>query len=691
MLFKKSNICIFFSIILVLNIPITSFSQAENILVEKIKSRINDKYDFESNIISNIQGKYDKLNISLGKKDIGYISSDNLYDYGYKVGRMLKKQINIKNVFENFFQKIQIEQEKITEITDNYEKTYPLFFNEMQGFSKGIDLDLNSCIFLHNFMSQYLVQIGKECTSTLSTGKATKNNETFLTQNVDQELKGIGKNIYFFFLRSITFKLWIVDVKSVKYMYCYFGIPIIFEFPLLNEKGLGWGANGLLFTEEPGRGVDEGPGVATFILERTAMMNCKNVSEVADLWKNSDRASGKSRTWPHFWDNSNTHWCDAEGGILTIEQTHNHIITVFGNSTDITGGPEDILWHANHHQWLDPIISGSVTPSECQHSYLRSERAKELLINNYGNITLDFCKSITRDYKGGNDKYSRDDSDICRYPSDGKPIQTVFSWIIQPKLKTVYITFGPPDRFSFIKFNLEKIFDEYDKKSNNFSRTYKTQSLTNNNQKIKIWDIQNKDIFFENRIENIEDAELLKYNTYENLKVLFNGCETPRDFYQKIQEEINDYFFEDSGNKNTMISIKNENISDIVNVSIDSNTVLCSYQQALLLAAGIKSIFSVYNEEENQFELKPNCGDFKIEIWRSKCYIPPIILFRSRLKIVVDVWNGTDLFELNGVQYDKIELDTYQNNYRGFNKFNDFLFCPISPSKLNSVLITNNI
>ena len=40
------------------------------------------------------------------------------------------------------------------------------------------------------------------------------------------------------------------------------------------------------------------------------------------------------------------------------------------------------------------------------------------------------------------------------------------------------------------------------------------------------------------------------------------------------------------------------------------------------------------------------------------------------MKIVIDVWNGTDFFEIDGKFYDRIELDTYQNIYRGFNKHN---------------------
>ena len=175
----------------------------------------------------------------------------------------------------------------------------------------------------------------------------------------------------------------------MKYKYAFCGIPILDEWLFLNEKGLGFGGNGMGITKNESRYIDEGPGMSTYMLERLTMMTCKNVSEVAKLWKNMERASGTYRDWPHHFDNSISVWCDREGGILMIEQTHNHIITVFGNSTEITGASEDVLWHANHHQWLDPNLTGSLFPSEYSSSGMRAERARELLEENYGNITLE--------------------------------------------------------------------------------------------------------------------------------------------------------------------------------------------------------------------------------------------------------------------------------------------------------------
>jgi hypothetical protein len=162
--------------------------------------------------------------------------------------------------------------------------------------------------------------------------------------------------------------------------------------------------------------------------------------------------------WFHQYDGSSSCFCDKEGGILAIEQTHHYIITVFGNSTDITGAPEGILWHANHHQWLDPNLTGSVFPSENPSSAFRAQRARELLEQQYGNITLEVCKEITRDHGGGFDPEGKDSGDICRHPDKNSRKITAFSWIILPKDLTVYWTHRSPCKSVFLKHDFSRIF-----------------------------------------------------------------------------------------------------------------------------------------------------------------------------------------------------------------------------------------
>jgi len=385
------------------------------------------------------------------KESFIYINSSNPYDYGLKVGKRFRLQYKLLDIWTGFTKKNKIYKKDIENQINTMKQYCPFFLEELKGLSASLNIELERLLSIMISISHFF---DSKCTTTLSTKPATKNNETFLTMNMDS-----SQNFMVRLLRLYSMKCWIVKITTLKYRYVFLGIPILYEIPLLNENGLGFGGNGLSLTENESRYIDEGPGISTYMLERLTMMTCKNVSEVAQLWKNMERASGTYRDWPHFWDNSISVWCDKEGGILMIEQTHNYIITVFGNSTEITGAPEGILWHANIHQWLDPNLTGSMFPEDFPSSPLRAERAYELLNNNYGNITLDVCKNITRDHGGGSNKNGRDSYDICRHSDKNWSSNTAISWIIQPKDLTVYWTHRSPCRSIFKKHNFTKIFE----------------------------------------------------------------------------------------------------------------------------------------------------------------------------------------------------------------------------------------
>jgi hypothetical protein len=388
------------------------------------------------------------------------IKASSSYEYGLEAGKLLKKEYRlIDNILARFTKKIDVSQENIENQIKYMGQNYPFFLEELRGLSASTNIKLDRLIFLQNKL--YSLFDG-ECTVTLATGKATKNNETFLTFNIDSSVDGIRDILFSTIIHRIfSLKCWIVRINTMEYRYAFWGIPILYELPFLNEKGLGWGSPGTLFTKNESRHIDEGPGIATMLLDELAMMTCKNVSEVASLYKNFERASPsqKDTGWFHMYDGSTSCFCDSEGGILAIEQTHSYIITVFGNSTDITGAPEGILWHTNHHQWLDPNLTGSIYPNENPSSGFRAERAHELLEQYYGNITLDVCKKITTDHGGGYNKNGKDSGDICRHPDKYASKVTAFSWIIMPKELTVYWTHTSPCKGIFWKHDFSKIFD----------------------------------------------------------------------------------------------------------------------------------------------------------------------------------------------------------------------------------------
>lgn len=400
-----------------------------------------------------------------------YINASSPYDYGWKAGIKYRLQYKIIDFLLEITKHNRTSSSFIKSRIDSIKQFYPEFLKELEGLSDSTGIKLERIIAAQVLLQRFL---GGACTVTASTGNATKNNETYLTENYDYsfEKKGIFKIsllkiITIPIIRSYTWRwnkfLNIARPGPQHYKYAFIGIPVISETTLLNEKGLGYGGTGTHITNNESRHVDEGHGILPYFLNRIAMRTCKNVTEVAVLFKNSERAANKNKVWFHDYDYDSSIWCDREGNILVIEQSHSYIKTVFGNSTDITSAPDGILWHTNHHIWLDANKTGSIYPGEegvKKSSFIREKRARELLELNYGNITLDVCKNITRDHGKGSNENGKDSFDICRHPDRNDLSITLFSWVIMPKKMTVYLTYGSPCNRRFVEKDFSDIFKE---------------------------------------------------------------------------------------------------------------------------------------------------------------------------------------------------------------------------------------
>jgi len=426
------------------------------------------------NLLSSIDSRKINTNIKMffeakSKTSVFYINASSSYDYGWKAGIQFSLQYKLLDLLLFFTKKAKVSSTYIENQINTMEQFCPSFIEELKGLSDSTGIKVERLIAAQIIFHSFL---GGACTVTASTGNATKNNETYLTENFDSKFD--NRNTYRFnlfrflmilIIRSYTWR-WnrIINIARPglqQYKYAFIGIPVIGETTLLNEKGLGYGGTGTHLTNNKSRYIDEGSGILPYLLSRHAMRTCKNVFEVANLFQNSKRAADKNKVWPHDYDYDSFIYCDREGNILVIQQTHSHIITVFGNSTDITGASEGILWHSNHHQWLDANLTGSIYPGEegvKNSSFVRAARARELLEMNYGNITLDVCKSITRDHGQGSNENGKDSWDICRHPDKNDFSVTLYSWIVVPKKMTVYWTFGSPCISKFVERDFSKIF-----------------------------------------------------------------------------------------------------------------------------------------------------------------------------------------------------------------------------------------
>ena len=377
-----------------------------------------------------------------------FIEAKTSYEYGYKVGKILGSTIKTIILLSPFIE--HYNQNKIQNYTQTQisylKKYFPYELEEFEGLSDCLHIKIEKLIFLRKLINSFFLD---QCTVTLSTGKATKDNQTFLTQNFDP----VGNNITSFllhvlFFRFVSYNLWIVKVNTMRYTYAFFGIPLLREFTVLNEKGLAHGGNGIRYTSNLSQPIDEGEGLSLVSLRRLTMMICANITDVVNVWKTSPRESNRN-------DGIMTVvYCDAEGNLVSIESTHSYFVAVYGNSTNMTDSYEDILWHTNHFLWLNSSLTGSIKPEENPGSVLRYKRCKELLEENYGNITLEICQEICRDHCEGFIPNEKDSADICMHPEVNAFRMTAYSYIVLPNTLTIYYTHHSPCKSRYVCRNL---------------------------------------------------------------------------------------------------------------------------------------------------------------------------------------------------------------------------------------------
>ncbi|RLF53350.1 MAG: hypothetical protein DRN24_01210 [Thermoplasmata archaeon] len=215
-----------------------------------------------------------------------------------------------------------------------------------------------------------------------------------------------------------------------------------------------------------------------------------------------------------------------------------------------------------------------------------------------------------------------------------------------------------------------------------FSVSAKTFNNSNHTWETRLKEIDINILSFANN-----DREMLYNNTYQKLRNFFINCTTPYEFYNRINMSILE--------KNTINPWQHDcygfDLSRIVDTVVNKKKpILWCHQQAILFAAGVKAVFSHYDEDKKQFVLNKNCGEFKIEIWRSLSLIRPVFPYRSHVQLIIDKWNGTDTFIINNKTVDKIEVDTSENEpIREWHKTNECLIYPFFPAKLNSIMFTS--
>ena len=198
-----------------------------------------------------------------------------------------------------------------------------------------------------------------------------------------------------------------------------------------------------------------------------------------------------------------------------------------------------------------------------------------------------------------------------------------------------------------------------------------------------IWIGKSKEIW-PNLTLFLNDRLLKKNNTYQKLRTFFSGCYVPLDFHNRIQK----YVSKSLDFKENDLNWIDFRLPLIVDKVQKNNGKLSCHQQIYLFMAGVKAIFSQYNDNFRKYVIKKDIGDFKLEIWRKFDLTPPLLPYKSHIFLVIDIWNGEENFEINNETVEKIKIDTWYNEFKKFDKTDDYLKYPYFPPNINSIMFT---
>ena len=250
---------------------------------------------------------------------------------------------------------------------------YPAGLERLAGLSRATGIDENELALASGVIGGMLVP---RCTNFAASPPATGDGGVYVSWNVDLSLA-----FRLVLGRVPVFVVRIADRKP----YVAFGVPALLGLGVLNSEGLAMGANAVGMT-------DGGEGLHAGELNNMAMETCTTVDEVVEVYSGNPREVFVGSTITIIL-NANTTWGDAEGGLATIEYSHQYIA--------VEKTEKGILAEANHHQYLDHALSGGVDPGgqvAIAGSYARLGRMWELLEHNHGRITPKVGRRIASDH-----------------------------------------------------------------------------------------------------------------------------------------------------------------------------------------------------------------------------------------------------------------------------------------------------
>ena len=163
-------------------------------------------------------------------KKIYEINAASSFEYGLKIGEKYRFKYKFLDFFTRYLKTTDENKKDINKQLRSLEKYYPEYIEELNGLSASTNIKLERLIEIQILLSNFF---GGNCVVTLSTGPATKNNQTFVSQNWDVAAYSYSK----YLVSLYTFMPHIRRIGT-NYRYVYLGIPILDEIFLMNEKNV---------------------------------------------------------------------------------------------------------------------------------------------------------------------------------------------------------------------------------------------------------------------------------------------------------------------------------------------------------------------------------------------------------------------------------------------------------------------
>ena len=203
-----------------------------------------------------------------------------------------------------------------------------------------------------------------------------------------------------------------------------------------------------------------------------------------------------------------------------------------------------------------------------------------------------------------------------------------------------------------------------------------SSSSTNSDNLYRIWTGKKDEVLWAVDISALANNKDEMNKSYDKLREIFENCRTLKSFYNRINEIIEDGTW--------TVDYRGYKLSKIVDVVYQNKhnkrkTTLWCHQQAILFAAGVKAMFSHYDEKVGDYVLDEGHGDFKFEFWREFDTQPPVYPWRSHYFTVVEMWDGE--------QIEKKKVDTWKNRYEKWDKNREPSCLGIQPER-NSLMYT---